>query len=279
MRVAHLTTARVRRLTVAAAAVALLVALSAALVAGAHEDGRAAGAAGGAYWLGRTFEGVPLTSSPGMSYIYGSCTAGPDSACAQPLEVRNATTTCARNPVASDLVPSDLRRVVLRRVRGGAILARYPINGIDLATGRHTVTLFPDPDVRETAAVAQLRRRSEQVPAPRLAAPRYPRAVLQELKRVVLARRGGRSVGAIGDAIGLSRPAVRVRLTLARLVGPRALRHVPAPTRSWREVKFARLAAFGARENGERSTARELGITVARLRRLVRSVRGLTGSC
>lgn len=164
-------------------------------------------------------------------------------------------------------------------MRGGALAARYRGNGIDLSTGRHTVTIFTDTSARETAAVAQLRRRSEQVPAPRLAAPRYPRAVLQELKRVVVARPGGRSVEAIREAIGLSGPAVRVRLALARLVGPRALRHVPAPARSWREVKHARQAAFGEREQGERSTARELGITVARLRRLVRSVRGLTGSC
>lgn len=161
---------------------------------------------------------------------------------------------------------------------GAPLAARYRGNGIDLSTGRHTVTIFTDTSARETAAVAQLRRRSQQVPAPRLAAPRYPRAVPQELKRVEVARPGGRSVEAIREAIGLSGPAVRVRLALARLVGPRAAPCAGAG-RSWREVKRARQAAFGEREQGERSTARELGITVARLRRLVRSVRGLTGSC
>jgi len=265
-----------RRLTVAAAAVGLLVA-SVAFVATARDDGRppagAARSGAGAYWLGAAFDGLPLTSSTGGSYIYGDCTPGPDSGCAPPLEVQNAS-TCARNPLAIDVLPADLRHV-----RGGAIAARYPGNGTDLASGRYTVTIFTDTSARETAAVAQLRRRSDQAPAPRLAAPRYPRAALQELKRVEIARRSGRSVDAIRDTIGVSRPAIRMRLALARLVGSRALRDVPAPTRTWRAVKRARQVAFRAQTGGEQSTAREMGITVRRVRQLVRSVRGLTGRC
>jgi hypothetical protein len=225
------------------------------------------------YWLGASYRGLPLTATTLRSYIYGDCEAGDDSGCAPPYEVQHST-TCERNPLSLDVLP---RRVF--RVRGGGIAATQPEDGVDLSTGRYTVTVFANSDALAVQAVHALRRRSESRPARRLAAPVYPPAVMQELKRVVVARERLRTVEAISRRTGLSRAAVRVRLRIAGLLGTRALRGVSPPTRPWRVVARERKAALFAEADGIAEAARRFGVSRAELRAMIRHVRGLAGRC
>jgi hypothetical protein len=248
-------------------------ALVALLLASGRGPASASTRAPEAYWLGASFEGLPLTAMPGRSFIYGDCDPGPDSGCAPPLEVQNWT-SCERNPVALDVLP---RRVF--SVRGGGLAAAYPGPGsIDVGTGRRTVAVFGGADLAGRA-VLRLRRRSAVGPPRRLPRPRYPSAVLRELKRVTAARRRFGTANAIARATGLTPASVRMRLRVARLLGARALRGVRAPTRSVEAVERDRQAALAAYEFGERKAARDLGVTRSQLRRMIRRVRGLAAYC
>ncbi len=59
-----------RFLVILAAATSLLMGLA------LDENGQAQeGSSSGAYWLGESFRGLPLTATPGSGYIYGACRA------------------------------------------------------------------------------------------------------------------------------------------------------------------------------------------------------------
>ena len=234
-----------------------------------------AAAAPADFWLGPSFEGLPLdVDTRGGFYDYGPCDPPPgsDGGCASALQVQNST-ACERNPVAIDIAPNRIFRV-----RGGAIAALYSRDRVDVTTGRQAVAVF-SLDRRAIRAVRALRRRSEPAPPRRLPRPVFPRAVREELVRVIVARRRYPTVRSIVRATGVPAWRVRVRLRIARLVGRGALRGVRPPARSWRAVQRDRQAALQANEFGERRTAREFRVTRRELRRMIRRVRGLAGRC
>lgn len=226
------------------------------------------------YWLGPSFAGLAVDESAGATF-YGTCEIPPgqdEGGCAPPLEVQTDS-ACQRNPVAIDRTSTRVSRV-----RGGAIAVDYG-DMIDVGIAASTVTIFADDPSIAHAAPRELRRRSESVAPSRYAAPRYPRAALAELKRVVVARSRLRTSRRIGRELGLSASAVATRLRVADLLPRRVLRRVPVPQLSFRQIQRNRQAAFKAEEFGEQSVARELRITRDELRRRIRSVRGLTGHC
>lgn len=225
-----------------------------------------------AYWLGESFRGLPLTATSGSTYLYGDCEPGPDSGCAPPLQVQNYS-ACHRNPVGLDVGAS---RVHL--LRGGAVAAAYPTGGVDLGTGRRTVTVFAPNGRLALDAARNVRRRSASQPPALYPPPRYPQPVLRELKRILVARERFPTIVAIARATGLPRGAVRTRLRLARLLED-SLAGVKAPTRSWRTIEHDRQISFEAGEFGTARTARGYGITRAQVRAAVRRVRGLAGNC
>jgi hypothetical protein len=227
----------------------------------------------GPYWLGPSYRSLPLTATPSNSYIYGDCDPQPDAGCPPPYEVQNAA-ICERNPFVIDF---QSRRVF--RVRGGAIAADYGEASFDVGIGRHTVTVYAYTTARALRAVHHLRRRSQAEPPERLPAPVYPKAVLQELKRVAVAHRRLGSIRAVAQRIGLSRRAAETRLRMAKLLGPEPLDEVNVPERPWRVVRHERKVARFAEAIGRRATARRFDLTLPELRRIIRRVRGLTGIC
>src|SRR4051812_43299886 len=154
----------------------------------------AAAGSGGSYWLGPSFNGLPLTATidRGLpAYVYGDCTPHSDTGCTPPVEAQNWT-TCDRNPLALDVLPTRLFRV-----RGGGIAAQYREEGVDVGIGRRTVAVFAGDEGLAIAAARLLRLRSASAPPARFRRPAYPRAVLAELARVVAPRGRHHSVRAI----------------------------------------------------------------------------------
>jgi hypothetical protein len=235
----------------------------------------AAVAARGSFWLGPSFEGLPLTHDEPGFYVYGDCDIEPGSegGCSPPLQVQNAT-SCERNPVGLDIAPSRLFKL-----RGGAIAATYEAGHLQMGSGRRAVTVFADSARQAIRAARALRRRFEEAPSARLAPPVYPAPVRREIKRVLVARRQHPTVNSIARATGLPRFAVRTRLRLGRLLGRDSFRQVPEPARPWSAVEQDRQAAFITQDSGERQAARDLGVSRAELRRMLRRVRGLAGRC
>jgi hypothetical protein len=259
--------------TAATLAVAVAV-LAIASGAGGVTASERSSARDGRWWLGRSFAGLELTHSEGGHYVYGDCDpGGEEGGCSPPLQIVNHS-TCERNPVAIDIPP---RRVF--RLRDAGIATDYRDATIDVGTGHKTVVVFAHSGRLALRAARQLRRRSESAPSTRLSAPRYPRAVMEELKRVWVAYSRYRTVNAVARTTGLSPEVVRVRLDVARLLGSRALRHVRVPHRSWQAVQRDRQADFWAQEFGARDAMREFAVSWSELRRMIQRVRGLTGRC
>ena len=222
------------------------------------------------FWLGPSFAGHPLVAHDETgTFVYGSCHATSDQGCAPPLQVQDRT-TCQRNPVALDVVP---RRVY--RLRGHGIAAVYTRGAIDAMSDHTTTTVFASGDRLAARAARALRRRGQSAPHP-LSAPDYPPAVLRELKRVAVAAHGGRGPEAIGRALGIGPGVVRTRLRVAKLLPPDALRGVPVPRRSWKQVQHDRQVAFAAHTH---QAQQYFHLSRGQVRRAVRRTRGLTGSC
>jgi hypothetical protein len=229
------------------------------------------------FWVGPSFESLPLTaqedsSTGGTLFVYGTCDAKPDSGCSPPLQVQNAT-TCTRNPVGLDVAMRSVRRI-----RGGAIATSHERGQVDVSTGGSTATIYTRSDARARRAAAALRRTSQTQPT-RLPPPVYPRAVLAELKRVVVARREHQCARAIGIALGLGPGHVRNRLRLLRVLPAGALLGVSAPRRTWAEVERDRQVAFWAHDFSVPEAMDHFSLSRAEVRRAVRRVRGLAGDC
>jgi hypothetical protein len=223
-----------------------------------------AAVAAAAFWLGPSFAGHKLDyhDETGI-YVYGTCEIPPEQdegGCSPPLQLQDRT-TCERNVVALDVVP---RRIY--RLRGGGIAAAYEPGAIDVSAGHTTTTVFANSDRFARRATRRMRRRGQRRPHA-LAAPRYPPAVLKELKRVVV---GGR------HARGLPAGVVRARLRVARLLPPGTLRDVPVPKRSWAQVERDRQISFAAQAH---QAQQRFGLTRKQVRRAVKRARGLTGTC
>jgi hypothetical protein len=227
---------------------------------------------GGPYWLGPSYLGLKLDVVPPSSYIYGSCDPPPDGGCVPPYEVQHHR-SCARNPLTGGGQPSRVYRV-----RGGAIAA---VSGteVEVGVGRHTVVVFAYNRRLAERAARALRRRSEDTPRSDLPVPVYPKAVVQELKRVAVAMRRADDVRVAARRLDMPRAAVRARQALAELLPQRALARVRVPGRSWTTVRRERRIALFAQALGRRATAERFDLSVREVRRIVQRVRGLSGRC
>jgi len=258
--------------------IALLLALCVTLLSAAT-GGRAEAAGQGPgemWWLGPYFGGMRVTHSPESAwdrfFAYGDCELPEgEGGCSPPAEVET-TTSCARNPLAIDELPSEVYLL-----RGGGLAVGYESTAVDVGTGRQTVTVYTNEFELMGAALRELRPRSQPAPQP-LPPPVYPMPVLRELKRVTTVEDRYGSVKAIAEATELAPDQVRLRLRIAELLGPEALADVPPPTMSVATVERLRQLAFGAQSKIHRAAKRR-GISVAELRAKLRRVRGLTGYC
>jgi hypothetical protein len=256
--------------------VALVATFLVALFAGTALGGRSADekeAAKDPYWLGPYFAGMRLAPGPG-SISYGDCEIpeGQEGGCSLPAQVQTQT-SCARNPIAIDRLPE---RVWL--LRGGGLAVAYEPTGVDVGTGNRTVTIYTNELQLMSAALREVRRRSQQSPQT-LPPPVYPKVVLGELKRVTAAAARLHGVKAVAKATGLTPAEVEVRLRIAELLPADALAGVPVPKMSTKTIERFRQLAFLAHEDGLAATAEKKGLTVAELKADVRRVRGLVGYC
>ncbi len=227
------------------------------------------------FWLGQYFAGMRIAegSENGGSISYGDCELPEgEGGCALPAQVQTAT-SYARNPLAIDRVPE---RVWL--LRDGSIAVAYEPTAVDVGTGNRTVTVYTNELQLMSAALREVRRRSQSSPGP-LPPPIYPKAALGELKRVTAAAERVHGVAAIAKATGVAPAEVEMRLQIAELLGPQALAGVPVPTMSTARIEDLRQLAFKAHEIGYGKTARDAGITVAKVKAEIARVRGLVGYC
>jgi hypothetical protein len=224
------------------------------------------------YWLGPSYLGLELEGvSPG-SYVYGTCDPPPDGGCVPPYDVQNHR-ICERNPLTGGGQPNRVYRL-----RGGAIAAVQGA-GVEVGVGRHTVVVFAHTRALAEQAAEALRRRSEDAPVTDLPAPLYPRAVLQELKRVAQAMRRLGDVSAVARRLGMSAAVVRARNAIAVLLPPGALAAVRVPDRPWSAVRGGQRVAYYAQAIGRRAAARRYGLRLAQVDWIVRRARGLTDRC
>jgi hypothetical protein len=228
------------------------------------------------YWLGQYFAGMALAgeeSGRGPSVLYGDCELPEgEGGCGLPAQVQTST-SCERNPLALDNVPYRVFRL-----RGGGIAVAYEATAVDVTTGNRTLTVYTSELQLMSAALREVRRRSQPAPEP-LPPPVYPPAALRELKRVTVAAARLHSVKAVAKDTGLAPAEVRVRLRIAELLGPKALAGVPLPTISIKTLESYRQLAFGVQFKGLAKTARVHGLTVPQLRAKIGLVRGLAGDC
>jgi hypothetical protein len=258
--------------------VTLLVALAALLLA-TSTGGRAGAAspgAGEAWWLGPYFAGMRVTHAPETPresfYAYGECELPEgEGGCLPPAQVQTDS-SCERNPIGLDRLPYEVYLL-----RGGGLATAYGPTAVDIGTGTQTVTVYTNEFALMGVALREVRLPSQPAPEP-LAPPVYPMPVLRELKRVTAVEDRYDSIREIAEATEIAPAEVRLRLRIVELLGPEALAGVPAPTMSIATIERLRQLAFKLQEEPVRA-ARELGISVASLRKKVRPVRGLAGIC
>jgi hypothetical protein len=255
--------------------IALLVALCASLVPVTAAGGDIGGPVpNDRYWLGTHYAGLELNGpvEPGdRAYSYGDCELPEgEGGCSVPVQIQNWT-SCSRNPIGLDVLP-----IKVFLVRGGGLAAAYEPTAVDIGTGTETVSVFSNEVEMVPAVLRDIHTRSQVGPEP-LAPPVYPLPVLRELKRVT-ALAGRLGVKGIVRETGLHPQEVKLRLRVARLLGPDALAGVKPPTMSIETVERLRQLSFKASFDFAR-TARRNGLTKAQLRKKVNLVRGLGGGC
>jgi hypothetical protein len=253
----------------------VLLAVLGAMLFGASASGQDADqkrASVDSYWLGPYFAGLRISEEDiaRSEVIYGDCKLPEgEGGCSWPATIRTST-TCALNPIAHEtaFAPVSL-------LRGGGLMTED--EWVYVNTGGWTFIV----DTREpelmSAGLREARRRSQPAPES-LPPPVYPITVLRELKRVTATAERLRGVKAIARETELGPDQVRYRLRVAELLGPEALAGVPVPTMSTARVKRLVQLAVLVRLYPTR-TAEKNGMTVAKLRKLVSRVRGLTGFC
>jgi hypothetical protein len=173
------------------------------------------------HWVGASFEGLKLTAVSRQfgltTFIYGTCKPrGESESCTPPLEVQVAS-ICDRNALVLDVRPR-----ATFHARGVPVLD-YGERRLELASAASQITVFAAPG-RARRAIAALRRIDEQVPTGLLAAPRYPRYYLAQLRRVHDAYTRTGSIRATRFELHISQTAVRFRLALADELGAARLR-------------------------------------------------------
>jgi hypothetical protein len=191
--------------------------------AGAVADARAAqrAVAYRLHWVGASFEGLRLTAvlrQFGLTtFIYGTCKPrGESESCTPPLEVQVAS-ICDRNALVLDVRPR-----ATFHARGVPVLD-YGESRLELASAASQIIVTAAPD-RARRAIAALRPIDEEAPSGNLAAPRYPRYYLAELRRVHDAYARTRSMRATRAELHISQSAVRFQLALADELGAARVR-------------------------------------------------------
>jgi hypothetical protein len=121
-----------------------------------------------AYWLGRSFDGLPLTDAhtgPGgePTFVYGTCTPSSDTGCAPPLELQHWPLS-RRDPRKFEIAPGE--PTPCRLVGDGRITAAQFVTtgGTELYLGDRVVVVFAS-DERLPAVLRELRALSAQEPA------------------------------------------------------------------------------------------------------------------
>jgi hypothetical protein len=228
------------------------------------------------YWVGPSFEGLPLTGvtrDPSLaSFIYGTCKpTGGDGGCEPPLEIQVAS-ICDRNALVLDVRPRA------RFVARGATVLDYGEGTVEVAVGASDVVVATRTD-RARRALTALRPVVASRPTSRLAPARYPRYYLAQLRRVSNVYARTRSVRAARDQLRISQSAARFELALAHDVGQERLARGSRTTQRLDDVKRDRLAATLAAEEGARQAARASGITQAELLRRAAEGRALRSGC
>jgi hypothetical protein len=151
------------------------------------------------------------------TFIYGTCKPRGDSeSCTPPLEIQVAS-ICDRNALVLDVRPR-----ATFHARGVPVLD-YGERRLELASAASQVMVFAAPD-RARRAIAALRSVDEEASGGDLAAPRYPRYYLAQLRRVHDAYARTASVRATRDELHISQSAVRFQLALADELGDARLR-------------------------------------------------------
>jgi hypothetical protein len=246
--------------------VAVLLAAAVALVAAARSGPAHAATGPEPWWSGPAVGDLQLTDEDDGFVDYGSCEASGDSGCASPLSIQT-TTGCATNPVAIDDQPISVDRLA------GALVARYREGATRVSTANRAITVFAFERSVTDAAIRQLRPRSADAPPALLPAPRWPRPVFAELRRVVDQRRRTPAIRDVARRIGISQSAARLRLRLAHLLPAGTLDGVPPPRLSWAEISRRRTAVRLALDGLDGVD----GLDRRTLARWRRSVRGLVG--
>jgi hypothetical protein len=132
------------------------------------------------YWLGPSFDGLPLTHRDAANYIYGTCDPPPDGGCAPPLSSQNWTLR-QRHPSRFTRMARCVRGVI--KGRPAAVFSTS--GGMEVYLGKTVVVLFGETKRVMRAARALRPYPAEAIPA-RLARP--PAGVQQTL--VKRCRRG-----------------------------------------------------------------------------------------
>jgi hypothetical protein len=176
------------------------------------EQGDTAGYA--MYWAGASVDGLALTDvtrrPERTTLVYGTCDpSGSETGCAPPVTIQ-VSSICDHNALVLDIRPA--RKL---RLRGTVVLDYGEASREELAAGASHVTVSADA-ARTRRAIAALRAVSgpSRVGAA-LPAPRYPRAYVEELRRVAGSYRRLGDVRAVRTQLGISKKAVRFRLGLA----------------------------------------------------------------
>lgn len=211
---------------------AVIVAALAATAAACSGGGSGAGAAGDArtaqrtvgyrlHWVGASFEGLRLTAVSRQlgltTFIYETCKPrGQSESCTPPLEVQVGS-ICDRNALVLDVRPR-----ATFHARGVPVLD-YGERRLELASAASQIMIFATPD-RARRVIAALRPIDEEAPSGDLAAPRYPRYYLAQLRRVHDTFARTASVRATRAELHISQSAVRFQLALADELGAARLR-------------------------------------------------------
>jgi Tol biopolymer transport system component len=180
------------------------------------------------YWLGRSFEGLSLSAALGdrygFSFEYDDCGRSPGT-CEPGFEVQ-VSSICRDYPLA--FPPPDASQTVISRKRGGLLVVGVG-GGPLLYTGSAAVKPIVSRERRDRVLSALRRfgrgRREHSFPPPR-----FPAAMLRELRRTERAYDELHSLRRVRDRLGVSKSEVRFRLrlsTVLRAFGRLGTTHCP----------------------------------------------------
>lgn len=95
------------------------------------------------YWLGETFDGLPLTHASERLLVYGDCEPQSDTGCAPPLELQHWPLS-ERHPSKFSLAPGT-PTPCSRATINGTLVAEFPTTGgLEVYVGRTVVVIFSE---------------------------------------------------------------------------------------------------------------------------------------